>query len=268
MASVHSSKLVRLWREPTLHFFVLGAALLLGHRLVTGDPRTIVVDRALKADLLRRYHDQLNRPPTPAEADAFMKAWKADEALYREALREGLDRDDATVRSVLIGKMRERATLGVRAREPTEADLRQYLERHRDQFEAPLIYEHEYVAFPKAEPDAQQKRASYRRQLLAGATTASLGLRSTAANVNRARIEQEFGPEVADQICHLGIGTWHELETSDRLLLVKMVKIEGGLPPPEVLHAQLVAGWQAEMQQKATAEATRAIAERYRFEER
>jgi len=267
MANVDSTKLLRLLREPTLHFFVIGAALLLGHGLVVGDPRTIVIDPALRADLLRRYHDQLNRQPTRAEADAFMATWKADEALYREALREGIDRDDATVRTVLIGKMRERALLQVRPREPTEAELRQYLETHREQFDAPLIYEHEYVAFPKAEPDAQEKRANAERQLLAGATTAALGLRSTAANVNRARIEQEFGPEAANQLCQLAVGPWHELETADRLLLVKLLRVQGGLPPPEMLHAQLVAGWQVVMQQKAMADATRRIADRYRFEE-
>ena len=82
-----TTRLGRLVREPTLHFFALAAAILLGQRLVAGDPRTIEITPALKADLLRRYQDQLNRPPTSAEAEAFMAAWKADEALYREALR-------------------------------------------------------------------------------------------------------------------------------------------------------------------------------------
>lgn len=265
--SPRGSQLARLLREPTLHFFLLGAALLFLHRLVVGDPRTIVLTPTHRADLLRRYQDQLSRPPTSAESEAFIAAWKADEALYREALREGIDRDDATVRNVLIGKMRDRVMLQMRPSVPTEADLQQYLEEHRDQFDAPLIYEHEYVAFPKAEPDAAKKRAEAGRKLLAGATTASLGLRSTAANVNRARIEQEFGPEVADKVCRLAPGPWHELETGDRLLLVRMIAVQGGLPPPDVLHAQLLAGYQAAMQLKAAARATRVIADRYRFEE-
>ena len=260
--------LARLLREPTLHFFVLAAVLLGGQRLVTGDPRTIVLAPALKADLLRRYQDQLSRPPTSAEADAFIAAWKGDEALYREALHEGIDRDDPTVRNILIGKMRERLLLGTRTPEPTEADLQQYLERHRDQFEAPVLYEHEYVAFPKAEPGAAAERAKYERQLVAGATPAALGLRSTAANVIRSRIEQEFGVQVAERISHLPLGQWQELETPDRLLLVKLIGIQGGLPPKDVLHAQLVAGWKGEMEQKALAQAVRATAERYRFEEK
>ena len=273
MAAMHridsagTSKLVRLLREPTLHFFVIGAALLLVHRLLIGDPRTIVMSPALKADLLRRYQDQLNRPPTSAEAAAFIQIWRGEEALYREALREGIDRDDPTVRSVLISKMRDRVMLQTRMPEPTPADLQQYFEQHRDQFEAPSIYEHEFVVFPKREPGAEQKRAGYERQLKAGATTASLGLRSTAANVNRERIAQEFGPETADKICQLPIGQWQELETNDRLLLVKMIGIQGGLPEPEVLHARLVAGWQGALGQQAMAHATQVIADRYRFEE-
>jgi len=257
----------RLWREPTVHFFLLAAALFLAHRLVVGDPRTIVITPALRADLLRRYHDQLNRAPTAAEAQAFLAAWKGDEALYREALRDGIDRDDPTVRSVLISKMRERVMLQTRLPEPTDADLRRYLDQHRDQFDAPLMYEHQVVAFPKSDPGAREKRAQALRRLAAGATPADLGLRSTAANVTRDRIEQTFGAAVAEQICHLPVGPWRELETSDRLLLVQMIGVQGGLPPPEVLHAQLVAGWKGAQAEKAVAKATRAIAERYRFEE-
>jgi hypothetical protein len=262
-----ATRLARFLREPTLHFFVLAALVLSGQRLMADDPRTIEITPAIKADLLRRYQDQLNRPPTAAEAEAFMAAWKAEEALYREALREGIDRDDATVRAVLVSKMRERAMLQSRTPEPTEADLRQFLEQHRDAFEAPLLYEHEYVAFPKAEPGAEEARAKYERQLSAGATPASLGLRSTAANVDRARIEQTFGAEVAEKIAHLPPAQWQKLETADRLLLVKLIRIQGGLPEPAELRARLIAGWKGVKQQQATAEATRMIAERYRFEE-
>jgi hypothetical protein len=263
-----TTRLARLAREPTLHFFLLAAVLLGGQRLVVGDGRTIVVTPALRADLVRRYRDQTGRPPTSAEADAYITAWKTDEALYREALREGMDREDPTVRSVLIGKMRERALLQTRIPEPTEAELTQYLEQHREQFERPLIYEHEYIVFPKAEPGAEQQRAKYERQLAAGATPASLGLRSTAANVDRQRIEQEFGPRVASEIPQLVPGQWHELEANDRLLLVRLIAVRGGLPPPEVLHAQLLAAWKGEKQQQAVARATRAIADGYRFEEK
>jgi hypothetical protein len=266
-ASATTSKLRALVREPTLHFFLIAAVLLASQKLLADDPRTIELTPALKTDLLRRYRDQLNRAPTRAEAEAFLSSWKAEEALYREALREGIDREDATVRSVLIGKMRERAMLHVRVPEPTEADLRDYLERHRSEFEAPLLYEYEFVVFSKDAPLARETREKAARQLSSGATPVSLGLRSTVANVNRARIEREFGPEVANTIAGLAPSEWRELEAFDRLLLVRMIRIQGGLPEPRELNARLTAAWKGARQRQAMDDATRAIADRYQLRE-
>ena len=266
--SAKTSAFLRLLREPTLHFFVVAAVALLVQRSIVGDARTIELTPALEADLLRRYHDQVGRAATPVEAEAVLANWKAEEALYREALRERLDRDDPTVRNLLINKLRERLLLQTPQREPSEAELQQFLEQHRADYELPLLYEHEYVVFPKQEPGAEQLRAKYERQLAAGATPASLGLRSTVANVNRERIEQEFGPGVADQIRSLPAGQWRELETNDRLLLVKLNGIQGGLAAPAVLHEQLLAGWRASQAQKAVEQATQVVMRRYRFEEK
>jgi hypothetical protein len=261
------SKAFRFLREPTLHFFVLAAGALLAHRLVVGDPHTIDLTPALRADLLRRYQDQHGRPPTSKEGEAYVAAWKVDEALYREAVRQGMDREDPAVRALLIRTLRERLMLQTRVREPTDAELQQYLERHRADYERPLIYEHEFVTFPKERPGAERERAKYGRSLTAGATPASLGLRSTAANVNRERIEQEFGSEVAEKIRNLPTGKWHELETSDRYLLVKLNGIQGGLAAPTLLREQLLAGWKGAMVQKGVEQATETIMRRYRFEE-
>jgi len=267
--SAKSSAFRRLLREPTLHFFALAGAALLVQRLMTGDLRTIELTPALKADLSRRYRDQMGRAATPEETAAMLANWKAEEALYREALRENLDRDDPTVRNLLVGKMRERMLLQTPLREPSEAELQQFLDQHRADYELPLLYEHEFVVFPKTDPGAEQQRAKSERQLaLPGATPASLGLRSTVANVNRERIEQEFGATVAEQIRSLPAGQWRELETNDRLLLVKLNAIQGGLAPPAVLHEQLLAGWKAALAQKVVEQATAVVTRRYRFEEK
>ena len=164
--------------------------------------------------------------------------------------------------------MRERLLLQTPLREPSEAELGQFLEQHRSDYELPLLYEHEYVVFPKQEPAAEQRREKVERQLAAGATPASLGLRSTVANVDRARIEQEFGAVVADQIRAMPVGQWREFETNDRLLLVKMNGTQGGLAPPAELHQQLLAGWKAATAQKIVEQATETVTQRYRFEER
>ena len=268
IARAKSFSVSRLLREPTLHFFAVAAVALLVQRAIVGNAETIQLTPALKADLLRRFQDQMGRAATPAEAASWIANWKSDEALYREALREKLDRDDPTLRNLLIGKMRERLLLQTPTREPSEAELQQFLEQHRADYEIPMLYEHEYVVFPKQEPGAEQQRAKVEPRLVAGATTASLGLRSTVANVDRKRIEQEFGAAVADQIPRLPVGQWRELETSDRLLLVKLNGTQGGLAPAPVLHEQLLAGWKQAEGQRVIEKATEAIVKRYRIEDK
>jgi hypothetical protein len=260
-------KAARWLSEPTIHFFIIGAAIFLIHRHIVGDPRTIVISQAIRSDAVRRFQDAWNRRPSDTEIEAELQRWKRDEALYREALREGLDREDPTVRTVLIGKMRDRAALEFPLREPSESDLEQWLAAHRDLYEKPFMYEHEYAVFPNNGPTAEQQRAKYERALKAGATPAALGLRTVAANVTRDRIEQEFGPDLAKRICGLPIGEWQTLENDKSLLLVRMIRIEGGLPSSEELHERLVAGWKGDMQQKAVDRASQAIEARYRFEE-
>src|SRR3954464_10304736 len=88
------SGLLLLVREPVVHFFVIGALLFVAHGLIVGDPRKITVTPALEAELARRFQDQNGRAPSPAERQAALHQWQRDEALYREALREHLDRDD------------------------------------------------------------------------------------------------------------------------------------------------------------------------------
>src|SRR4051812_32721230 len=113
----------RLVREPLVHFALLGALLFVVRHWVAGDPRTIVVPPTLKAELARRFEDQNGRKPSAPELARALRSWERDEALFREALREPLDRADPALRLVLIGKIHERAMLEVSKHDPTDAEL-------------------------------------------------------------------------------------------------------------------------------------------------
>src|SRR5262245_48859707 len=118
--SAEKSRLKRLSREPVVHFFVIGVLLFVVHRAVAGNPRVILVSQGVEAELGRRFQDHNHRPPTPAELETALREWKYEEVLYREALREGLDQDDATVRKVLADKLRARLALEVPKHDPTD----------------------------------------------------------------------------------------------------------------------------------------------------
>jgi hypothetical protein len=258
----------RLFSEPTIHFFILGALLFLVHRLVAGDPRVIVVSGGLRADLARRLRDQTGRRPTPAEMEAALDGWKRDEALYRQALQERLDRNDATVRTVLADKMRARAVQEMPKHAPTDAELEWLLSQRRENYQTPLRYDFDSVAFAKKEAPAETRRSSIQRALAEGGQAAKLGHPVVSGTLAREDLAKTFGPALAESICNLPIGKWQPLESPESLLLVRLNKIEGGLPPWDVLRARLTSDWESLMKQRAVDGLVQAVLERYRFEER
>ena len=103
--------------EPTVHFLALGAILFLAHHLAVGNPRIVVVTHGVKAELERHFKDANQRTPTPAELAQEIHIWEGQEALYREALRDRLDRNDSTIRALLCrSNTRTRRPRGTPAR--------------------------------------------------------------------------------------------------------------------------------------------------------
>jgi len=254
-------------REPLVHFFLVGALLFVAHRLVRGDARTIRLGPGQAADLARHLRDQNGRPPTPAEQSAALAKWKLEEALYREALREGVDRDDPDVRTVLVDKMRARAMAAAPTRAPTEAELAAWLDAHRALYERPVQYELAWVAFPKATPGAARERASFAAALKGGAEARSLGRPLYEAKLTTDELRTRFGPTAAVEMSKLGRGTWQMVESEADLLLVRVGEVEGGLPDERELRPRLVIDWTAENQRVAAEQALEGIARRYHFEE-
>ncbi|XXT23218.1 hypothetical protein WME94_16925 [Sorangium sp. So ce429] len=258
----------RLLREPVIHFLFIGALLFLAHRLIVGDPRVVVVSAGLQADLERQLRDQTGRAPTEAELKAATDAWKRDEVLYREALREGLEQQDATVRTVLADKLRARAAQQMVARRPTDAELDAWLASHRSQYETPLRYDFQVVAFPRSDPGAEQQRSKYQLALADGADPRTLDRPIVGGNLTRNDLADRFGPAVSESISSLPLATWKALETEDSLLLVRVNRIGGGLPSREELRPILTADWVAAMKKRAADDFVESVLARYRFEKK
>lgn len=136
----------RLLREPLVHFLLAAALLFALNALWQGagagdDGRRIVVDRAT----LLRYIQFRAQTFEPATFDAYLDAmpdaerqrmigeYVREEALYREALALGLQRDDNVMRLRLVQKMSfllERPPPEV----PAEAELQAYYSAHRQEY--------------------------------------------------------------------------------------------------------------------------------------
>ena len=256
--------------EPTVHFLAIGMLLFVGHRLVTGDPRAVAVTPGLKAELARRFRDSHDgRAPSAQELAGELRGWERDEALYREALRDRLDRNDGTIRTVLADRVRARAALGVPKREPTDADLDHWLATHRSLYESPRRYDFGTVAFPKARASSPAELERYERSLREGANAGRAGAAHRRGRPDRRGfLERRFGPALAGCIEGLPVGQWQRLEDNQNLLLVRVSSVEGGLPSADQLRARLAADWSYAERARAIDQAVQAIVDRYHFEER
>jgi hypothetical protein len=98
------------YREPALHFILIGAALFLVHSLFRerareADLGKITVDES-ELDILRAdFRKRFDRNPDQREDSLLIVEASRDEILFREALAMGLDEGDEIVRRRLILKM-------------------------------------------------------------------------------------------------------------------------------------------------------------------
>lgn len=130
---------VRLLREPLLHFLVLAAGLFMlskywGDTPKSSDKETIVVSEAKIRSLAHIWQKTWQRPPTHAELQGLIDDYVDEEVFYRQALAMGLDREDTIIRRRLRQKLEFVAEDLADAVEPTDQQLQQYLDDHPDAF--------------------------------------------------------------------------------------------------------------------------------------
>jgi hypothetical protein len=258
----------RFLTEPIGHFFLVGALLFVAHHLIVGDPRVIVVTPGVKAEVERRFRDSHERPPTPSELEGELGGWEHDEALYREALRDQLDRNDATIRKYLADSLRAREAQGIPKRQPTAAELESWFATHRNLYETPRRYDYGAVAFAKTERAASAERKRYEQALKAGADPRTLGRSIVGGHLTGEELGERVGPPLAARIQSLPVGRRQEFETEKDLLLIWVNAVEGGLPSADQLHKRLLADWAYAEHKQAVDRALQAIVDRYRVEER
>jgi hypothetical protein len=150
----------RLWREPLIHFFVLGLVVF-GLRGVieqgeetTVDPFLVEVSSA-EIDWFRTmWRKRMGREPTVEELRGQVNQLIREEILSREAVTMGLDEGDMVVRRRLAQRMdflfRDLAeTAG-----PSDDELRGYLKDNRSTYEIPGRVSFTHVYF---NPEARRR---------------------------------------------------------------------------------------------------------------
>jgi hypothetical protein len=122
--------LMRLLREPLLHFLAIGGLIFLFFAAIDDTrqaPTDVIVITPERIDQLAAgFNSVWKRLPTDDELDALIEGDVREEVYYREALALGLDRNDAMVRRRLRQKMEFLTDSGADLLEPAAGELEDY----------------------------------------------------------------------------------------------------------------------------------------------
>jgi hypothetical protein len=281
--------LVRLAREPLVHFALLGAAVFAIDRALapeaapraSGDEaeaslRQIVIEPSFVDALARQHVERTGRPPTAEQTRGLVADFVREEALYREARALGLDGGDLIVRRRLVQKMEFLVESTTDVPEPTDTDLQAHLAANTERFRQPARTSFAHVFFSRdrrgerTRDDAARALPAHR----AGAGSAERGdpflLGADFAARARRDLEGTFGTSFATALDAAPIDVWSEpIESAYGSHLVRVTaRTVERVPPLAEIRDAVAASWRAEAREHATAAAIDELVASYRVDER
>jgi parvulin-like peptidyl-prolyl cis-trans isomerase-like protein len=212
---------MKILREPLVHFILLGAVIFavfgFVNRYRTNKPGEIVVTQGTVENIITGFTRTWQRPPTEDELRGLVRDYIREEAAYREALAEGLDRDDTIVRRRLRQKLEFLSDNIASRAEPTDADLQAFLQTHPAFFQSEPLFSFRQVYVNPGQHGANL--SPYEARLLvhlqrAGpdADLSSLGdpflLAQSFQDVSLAEVKQVFGDQFAAALSAVPTNQW------------------------------------------------------------
>lgn len=253
------------WREPLLHFVLIGAVLFGVDHLVSGragDPRVIVVDAAVDGEALKVFREARGRDPNAEELYALRRIWLDNEVLYREGLAMQLDKGDKAIRDRVIFKALSTINAGLKLPPIDEAGLRGWFEKHRARYDEPVRYDFQEAVLP--EPVTEASATALAALLNAGqGGDAQAGLRVFKGRPH-ASIEQSYGGAFAQALEAAPVGQWQVLVHGRTWRVMRLEAVTAARPAVfEPLRGVVLQDWtDAVMAEQRTA-AVQAMARQY-----
>ena len=268
------------WREPLLHFLILGAGLY-GADVWTSPPAVetverdapqIVVSDAWRTAVNQHHIEEHGKPPAPEEVDALLDEFVEQEALYLEALRLGLGQRDLIVRRRLIQKMSFLLEDMADVPEPSEQELQRWLQDGEARYRSPrrVSLDHVYISRDRHGGGSGQEATRVREALKGGADFAKQGDPFIAGRSfegrSRRELEQLFGGPFAQEVEGLTAGSgWSApLRSSYGLHLVRVRAVEEArLPALSEIRRTVRRDWLTAQRAKKVEEARKDLVARY-----
>ena len=190
-------------REPLVWFFIIGSAIFIMKGLWTEKPVDYQI-RITEKDVSRirsQWEAQSSKPLSDKELKSLIDGHVREEMLYREAIRLGLDQNDVIIRRRLVQKLKFLVEDVSKVRNPTDAVLREFFEKHSDKYFLPARISFSHLYF-----NTEKRGAALSNDL----------------RMTMARLNEKAGNKVLSEIKWLGSGdpfmlpsTYKELTQSE-----------------------------------------------------
>lgn len=135
-----AGRMASLLRDPLSHFLLIAAALFLIWPLISDrvapPPNQITIAPPQVQRLIAVFYKTHLRMPNADELSALVEAEIRTEIYYREGIALGLDRDDEIIRRRIAQKLQFMTQDVADRQTPTDTDLQQFLDTHKNQFGA------------------------------------------------------------------------------------------------------------------------------------
>lgn len=231
-------------KEPLLHFLLLGLAIFGAYGVLGPDAppqASIVVTKGIINGQIESFSRTWLRPPTPQEVDELIREYVREEVYYREGMALGLDRDDTVIRRRLKQKLEFVAEAAGAAAEPTDDELRAYLEEHRDAYrtDARVSFVHVFLSAERRGDTAVRDAARLAAELRASGRMidpATLGdptmLERQFEDVPTRDVAAQFGDAFAARLEQLPVGEWQgPIESAYGVHVVRVTARTDGRAP-------------------------------------
>lgn len=269
-------------KEPLLHFLLIGTGLFLLYGWGSGpvavpqgqavaSSTEIVVSAGEVRQLTETFEKTWQRAPSDADLQKLIDGYVRDEIYYREAQAAGLDRDDSVIRRRLRMKMEFLfEDIGAQV-EPTDEELRGYLENHSGEYRTdPRIgFRQVFINADRRGATAETDARKILARLNAGVAPETVGDATLLEPEVRLsplwELRQQYGETFSNRLLDLKAGRWEgPLRSEFGLHLVCIERREeGSLPELRTIRDEVKRDWSIARQQELKDAAYARLKERY-----
>ena len=274
MNAVMMSHIKVLWREPIIHFLLIGAVLFLAFDLRQDTniaaPNHIRIDAGQVEQFVAQFKRTWLRPPTDAELISLIDGYVRNEVYYREALAMGLDQNDPVVRQLMRRKLEFLLEDLTAEKAPDDEALSIFVQRNPDRFrEEPHLSFIQVFLNPSKHPDLTSDAGKALARLNNGSSPETEGdltfEEQTYEKVTPNEIKRVFGDAFSRQLVELEPGGWvGPIFSGYGGHLVKVIaKQEGRIPPLAKIRDKVEREYKAERRRELKDIAYQKLRERY-----